>query len=176
MNPLERIEKKDLRDLLSRCWMTHDAMWFFHAVQEVGIDKTNKINKAAVRSMAALESKRLRKALGYGKKPVENFFDLKTLFEESFGVIKADFMKGSVDFPEEGLIRLSWQECFAYEGISRLGVIDRYQCGIFDRIEGWFNGLGVKFEVSPRVDGCMMHTEGKCYRDYRILFEDYEAN
>lgn len=170
MDPLERIGKKELRDLISRCWMTHDAMWFYHSSQEIGIDKTNKINKAAIRSMASLEVQRLRKILGHTDKNLENFADLKNLFEEMFGIIKADFMKGWLDFPSENILRLTWQQCFAYEGINKIGIINQYQCGIFDRIEGWFNGLGLKFEVSPKVDGCMMHTEGKCYRDFKFIF------
>lgn len=171
MSSLERIGKKDLRDLMSKCWMTHDAMWFYHSLQEIGIDKTNRINKAAVRSMATLEVQRLKKILGHEDKKIDNFTDLKILFEEMFEIIKAGFMKGSIDFPSENVLRLTWQQCFAYDGINRMGIIDQYLCGIFDRIEGWFNGLGLKFEVSPKVDGCMMYTEGKCYRDYKIFFD-----
>jgi len=169
-NPLDKISKEKLRDLLTRCWMTHDAMWFFHSLQEVGIDATNRINRAAVRDMAALEAQRLKKALGRADERLNDFSTLKTLFEEMFGVIKADFMKGSMEFTGENVLRLSWHQCFAFEGINRMGIIDHYQCGIFDRIDGWFNGLGLKFEVSPKVDGCMMAKEGKCYRDYSIFF------
>ena len=171
MDPLDRIDKRGLRDLMSRCWMTHDAMWFLHSAREIGIEKTNRINKAAVRSMAALEVKRLKKALGYGDKKLESSSELKKLFEEMFGVIKADFMQGTIDFPGENVMRLAWQQCFAYDGVNKMGVIDQYQCGIFDRIEGWFEGLAIKYEVSPRVEGCMMHKEGKCYRDFKVIWE-----
>lgn len=170
MNSLERIGKEQLRDLLSKCWITHDAMWFFHSFREVGIEKTNKINRAAVRDMAAFEVQRLRKALGYADKKPENFTDLKSLFVEMFDIVKADFMKGSIEFPGENVLRLTWQQCFVYEGISRMGIIDQYQCGIYDRIDSWFNGLGLKYEVSPGTDGCMMHSEGKCYKEYKFIF------
>ena len=39
---------KDLKELLVKCWMTHDAMWFLHTLNDGGIEKANKINKAAI--------------------------------------------------------------------------------------------------------------------------------
>ena len=42
------IDKQELKKLLLKCWMTHDGMWFYHSMQEWGIEKTNKINKAAI--------------------------------------------------------------------------------------------------------------------------------
>lgn len=57
------------------------------------------------------------------------------------------------------------------DGIKALGVIDKYECGIMDRVENWFDSLGIKYEVEPKVIGCMMHTEGQCYRDYTFFFE-----
>ena len=52
---LTQIEKNDLRELLVKGWMTHDAMWLYHCFQECGMEKTNRINKAAVQSMSAIE-------------------------------------------------------------------------------------------------------------------------
>ena len=58
------LETKELKELLIKCWMTHDAMWFYHCFQECGIEKTNRINRAAVKAVAAVESRRLKKAIG----------------------------------------------------------------------------------------------------------------
>jgi hypothetical protein len=108
------LEKNELKELLNKGWMTHDAMWFLNCMKECGIEQTNKINKAAVRDMAAIEIKRHQKALG---------------------------------------------------------VADRYECGISLRIDTWLTTLGIKYEVQPKVTGCMMHTDGKCFRDYKFFFE-----
>jgi len=62
------------------------------------------------------------------------------------------------------------QQCFAHDGIKEIGVIDQYKCAIFDRIEGWFDSLGIKYSVTPQVDGCMMPTNGNCFRDFRLYF------
>lgn len=80
-------------------------------------------------------------------------------------------MKYSIE--SKGMNRISavWRRCFAYEGIKAMGVIDRYECGIMARVESWFDALGVKYEVDPKVTGYMMHTEGRCYREYTFFFE-----
>jgi hypothetical protein len=40
-----------------------------------------------------------------------------------------------------------------------------------DRVESWFDTLGIRYEVEPKVTRCMMHAEGRCYRDYTFFFE-----
>ena len=52
---MKTLKKNELKEILIKNWMTHDAMWFYHCLQECGIERTNKINKAAVRAMAMIE-------------------------------------------------------------------------------------------------------------------------
>ena len=163
------LEKKELKELLIKCWMTHDAMWFYHCLQECGIEKTNRINRAAVKAVAAVEIRRLKKAIGVDK--FETFSEFWEFFQTAMGAFTGDFMKYSFESKEMNRIRSTWHRCFAYEGIKALGVIDQYECGIMDRVEGWFDTLGVRYEVAPKVTGCMMHTEDRCYRDYTFFFE-----
>ena len=59
MNPLDSLTKEKIIDLLNRCWMTHDGMWFFHCLKEFGIEKANEMNKAAIRSLAPIEIARI---------------------------------------------------------------------------------------------------------------------
>jgi hypothetical protein len=54
---MKTLEKDELKEILIKNWMTHDAMWFYHCLQECGINKTNKINKAAVRAMGIIDQK-----------------------------------------------------------------------------------------------------------------------
>ena len=58
--------------------MTHDSMWFSHCTREFGIDKANKLNKAAIKSLAPIEVKRIKTALGIKKQPIETFEELST--------------------------------------------------------------------------------------------------
>ena len=67
---------------------------------------------------------------------------------------------------------MGWEteRCFAHEGVSKLGMIDRYECGIFDRLEGWLESLGIEYKATPEIDGCFMHRRGRCVREYRFAF------
>jgi len=160
-----------LRELLNKNWMTHDAMWFYNCVKECGIEKTNKINRAAVKAMGLIEVKRIKKALNIAR--VENFDDFKRFANGAFSLVKADFMKFSWSFRPGNVIHgeMEPEKCWAYKGIKGLGLIEQYQCGIFDRIDAWFEGLGLSFEASPQFEGCLMHQQGRCYRDYKIFFK-----
>ena len=163
------LRKNELREILIKNWMTHDAMWFYNCLQECGIEKTNKINKAAVRAMGMIEIRRIQKALGIDK--VETFEDFKLLSDATWGIVKGKFMIFSYSYPAKNILRGDFENCFAYEGIKQLGAIEQYQCGIFERIYGWYDGMGIKYSVSPQVEGCMMHTVGKCFREFTFNFD-----
>jgi hypothetical protein len=163
------LDKKELKELLNRGWMTHDAMWFYHCLRECGIEATNKINKAAIRDMSAIEIKRIKKAVGAGR--LNTFDEFKGFFDIAMEIASGKFMRYKYSTPAKNLMHAEWEACFAYEGIKALGVIDRYECGIMLRIDTWLDTLGIKYEVEPKVTGCMMHTDGKCFRDYRFFFD-----
>jgi len=167
---MNRPEEHAVKELIIKNWMTHDAMWFVHSMNEIGIEATNRVNRKAVKSMAIIEIKRLKKLLGVPS--IDTFDDLAEFIVRAFETIRGDFMELSYSFPMHNLIRGEWKQdtCFAYQGIKKIGAIDRYECGIFERIEGWFEGLGIEYDVEPKVTGCMMRTDGKCYRDYRFYF------
>jgi len=95
--PLAPLELKQLKELLNKGWMTHDAMWFYNSVQEIGIEKTNKINRAAVKAMAAVEMKRMKKALGVTE--IKTFDQWVELFEASMYIVSGDFMKYKFIYP-----------------------------------------------------------------------------
>jgi len=165
----DSLSKNELKELMNKNWMTHDAMWFYNCFKELGIEKTNKINKAAVHDMAIIEIKRIQKALGVG--PLDTFEKFKSFFDDAMEIATGKFMKYRYQFPAHNLMQSQWDSCFAYEGMKMLGVSDRYECGIMLRIDTWLHTLGIKFEVDPHVMGCMMHTDGKCLLEYRFFFE-----
>jgi hypothetical protein len=163
------LDKDELKQLLVRSWMTHDAMWFRHCVEACGIEQTNLINAAAVRSMAAIEIRRLRRALAPGK--IRSMGALRELVEAAWQLNRADFMDFALSYPAPNRMRWEVRRCFAFDGATRVGVADRYQCGIFPRVETWFDGLRVKYTVTPAVEGCMMQTDGRCAREYTLTFD-----
>lgn len=159
----DNIDNKEIIDLLNKCWMTHDGMWFFHCLQQFGIEETNKLNKLAIKSLAPIEMGRIRNLLGY-RQNIDNYTELSDFFKKAAELMIPEFMYAAFRFPKENIMEWAFKpgKCFAYKGINRLGVIDNYECGVLYRIRCWLDCLGIKNTFSPEINGCRMHLEGKC--------------
>jgi len=168
MDALKSLEKDEIKELLSKGWITHDAMWFLHALKEIGIEKTNRINRAAVQSMSTIEVERLKKAMGIHNRSLTSFDELVDFLSRAMDLVLARFMRFTISTPEKNIIRWEMEKdaCFAYKGISGMGVIDEYDCGVLYRIETWLRGLNVDYRMSPRVTTCLMHTTGECKGEF----------
>jgi len=102
---------------------------------------------------------------------LDTFDEFKRFFEITMEITTDEFMKYKHGLLANNIMHGEWESCFAYEGVKALGVIDRYEYGIMLRIDTWLDTLGIQYEVEPKVTGCMMHTDGKCFRDYRFFFD-----
>lgn len=169
MNAVDGIDKEELKQLLVRCWMTHDAMWFANALKEVGIETANRLNLGAIRSLAPIEVRRILRALGIDE--VEDPDRLKLFLEGTMQLVGGDFMAFEWNWRPDGSLCVDVERCFAHEGITRLGAIEQYQCGIFERICAWLDALGIDYDIAPAEKRCMMHFEGRCHRDLRFRFD-----
>lgn len=150
----------------------------FHCLSAIGIAKTNEINLAAVRSMSDIEIRRLKTALGLDKDhKVSSFEEFKDCIGKINDLVMASFMKFNAAFPEENVMTAGFEpgECFAYQGISRLGAIDEYRCGIMLRPMRWLEGLGLEFTMEPELGRCIMHTQGQCAYKFSFTFQDKPA-
>lgn len=170
MKSPRQINRQELIELLVKCWMTHDGLWFYHCLQEFGIEKTNKINKAALKSLAPIETGRIKRALGIAKAQLETFEEFKHFFEGACALLMADFMNINVSFPQKNVLHWEFepQKCFAYKGIQNMGVIGEYDCGVIFRIECWIDSLGIKYRVTPPTRKCSMLVDGTCSGDFRF--------
>ncbi|MFA6032837.1 MAG: DUF6125 family protein [Myxococcota bacterium] len=166
------ISKKDVREVLTKGWLTHDAMWFYSCCQELGIEKTNELNKSAIALMATIETKRMIKALGMQGETFDNFEKVRRFLTGAREFVIPEWMDFTWSMDTENIFKWQWNTCFAYEGVKRLGVADKYKCGVMYRIEGWLNALGVKYEMTPVIDGCLMHQRGECKGEFRLFFDN----
>ncbi len=158
------IGKSELKELLLKCWMTHDGMWFYHSFQEFGIEKANRLNKAAIKSLAAIEIERIRKV--FDLCDFTTFADIEILCRNAFGILTDDFMGFDYSFPAENVLHWEMKKCFAHSGMTRLGAIERYECGVIYRVACWFDSLGIKYTLTPEVGRCLMHSSGSCTGDF----------
>ncbi len=168
-NVLDGVSKEDLKKLLLKSWMTHDAMWFANALQRDGIETANALNLGAIRSMAPFEVRRLREILHVGD--IEDQVALRRFLEATMALMADDYMDFQWDWREDGSVQVTARRCFAFEGISKLGAIADYQCGIFERIYAWLDALGVDYDVDHDGKECMMHHSGACQRQLTFRFD-----
>jgi hypothetical protein len=168
---MKSMGKDELKELLIKCWMSHDAMWFYHCVQNLGIEKANELNLASIRSLSEIEVPRMTKALGLKKERIQSFKDIKEVIDGLFSIVKGNFMQSKFSFPSENCMHWEMQRCFAYEGVKRMGMIDQYRCGIIYRVKCWIDVLGLNHSITIPVDFCMMHSIGRCSGDFKFYFD-----
>jgi hypothetical protein len=173
MGVLDKIEKTDLRDLLGKGWLTHDGLWFFHTCRELGIERTNTLNLAAIKSLAPIEVERAKRILGMGREKINDFDRLMEFLLAALELTlpASIFKKCSFLSPSRDVIRWKWEpgQCFAYKGMKQIGAIAGYRCGVMYRIECWLEALGIRYSMDPRIDGCLMHERGACEGEIRVF-------
>ncbi len=167
------MDKEEMMVLLNKCWMSHDGMWFFHCCQEFGIEVANRLNHSAIASLAPLEITRFKKALGYDGVDIKAFDQFQDFFSRAAKLVIPDFMGGRFFFGENNTLTMEMkpQQCFAYKGMQRIGVIAQYECGVHYRIDCWIKALGIDYQKNPNTRHCSMHTEGTCLRRFVLSFD-----
>jgi len=174
-DPLGRLSKHEIRDLLGKGWLTHDGMWFIHAAAELGIERANELNRAAIRSMSGIEVRRLVEALDLDPSGLTTCASVCRLLTSGLTVLLPDsvFNRIRVSAPDPTTIRLEWDdgECFAYKGMKRAGLLDGYECGVVYRIECWLEALGIRHQVVPPVGPCQMRADGVCSSEIHLMFD-----
>ncbi len=170
MRVAKNIQQKEIVDLLNKCWMTHDGMWFFHCLQEFGIEATNKINKSAIKSLSSIEIARMKKTLDCIK-PIEDYDEFETFFDAAANFMIPDFMNVKFAYPEKNIMvwEFNQNQCFAYTGIKKLGVIEQYECGVLYRIKCWLDELRIKHKFIPEIGKCHMHVNGSCSGEIHLF-------
>ena len=167
MDLMKKLDKNEVKELFSKNWLTHDAMWYGSCMQELGPEKANQLNKTAVQLMATIEIKRIVKLMDKPKGvTIKTFRELAEIIGTAFQLVQPGFLTFDFSFPEKNLLRGQFNECFAHDGVKRYGMIEDYECGIVERVKGWLNSLGVKYEMTPDFTGCLMHQNGICEIDF----------
>lgn len=169
MGALDAIGKEDLKDILGKGWMTHDGMWFFHVQNECGMDAANRLNRAAIASLAMFEVPRMLSVLGLEGVKFTKLDQVRAFMEGAMALVMPPFMKFTYSFTPPGTFSYEWEpgQCFAFKGVRRIGKLAEYKCGVMYRIDRWLDALGIKYD-GPGVEECRMHAEGRCKGEYRL--------
>ena len=168
MTLFDKLNKQELKELLLKCWMTHDGAWFYNVYKKYGIEVANRLNKEAIKNLSILEIQRIRKALGMKNIEIETFEQLKEFIDNGFSILKGDFMKFKYTFPRKNHMYWEMDKCFAFEGMKMIGVNKGYECGLIYRVCCWLDTLGIEYELNPDINECLLYTQEKCTGDIHI--------
>jgi hypothetical protein len=154
--------------LLVKSWLSHDARWFNAVAREFGLEAANRLNQAAVREAARNEAQRARRELGLeaprnAQACAQVLEALVALY--SGGAQLLDY-ETAVDDATGVTFRV--HRCFAHDNVTRAGIADRYDCGIFARVAGWLEGLGCEHEIAPAPKGCLKAQGADCVHGVRL--------
>ena len=170
MTLFDQLDKKQLKELIVKCWMTHDGSWFYNCARELGIDVANKLNKAAIKNLSVIEMNRIKKALGQEGLKIKTFEQVKVFVDNAFSVLKGDFMDFKYSFHDNNRIHWEMNRCFAYNGMKMFGFDKIYECGVVYRISCWLDALGIEHTVQPKINFCQLNYKEKCSGDIVLRF------
>ncbi|MBD3253503.1 MAG: hypothetical protein GF383_00340 [Candidatus Lokiarchaeota archaeon] len=163
---IDDLSKEELKNLLVKNWMAHDGAWFLNTYLQFGIDKANKLNKRAIKTLSMFETYNVKKLTKFADKEITTFEELKDYVMDIFSVLKGDFMDFSLSFPEKNRIHWEFRKCFAHESMKKLGVEEQYKCGVIYRVSCWLKESGIKHKIEPKFKKCLKLSHGKCAGDF----------
>jgi hypothetical protein len=151
------------KDLLIKGWMSHDARWFMAVAERFGIGHANRLNQKVARDLGRVEMNRFMKALGLS--PSRNIGEYLNLKKAALSIFGRDLVDYEIKILDHQSYEMRLQRCFAHENIVRAGVKDQYECGIFARLQGWIDAMGLEHELFPPLGKCMkVFGAGCCYK------------
>jgi hypothetical protein len=155
-------------ELLIKSWLSHDARWFNAVAGEFGLEAANRANQDAARAAARVEAIRAARHIGIDRvgdaaQCVRALDALVALFGAPAGLLEYE-----TAIEDARTFSIKVKRCFAHENVARAGIADRYDCGIFARVQGWLEGLGCGHEVAPPLRGCLKAQGLECTHRVRI--------
>jgi hypothetical protein len=60
--------------------------------------------------------------------------------------------------------------------MKKLGLLPEYACGIFERIEGWFDAMGLRYTRTPDLSRCLKFKDKECRISVQFHFEGRRWN
>ncbi|MBI5956585.1 MAG: hypothetical protein HY871_06240 [Chloroflexi bacterium] len=146
--------------------MSHDARWFMAVAQMFGIETANRLNQTAAHEEGKVEAQRIVRALNLPS--IASISDYLLVQEIIIGLLGPDLLDYRVVEVDEAAYQVHVQRCFAHENVSRVGLADQYECGVFARITGWLEALGLQYQMSPSLGKCLKAQGRECLYTFRF--------
>ncbi len=152
--------------LLIKCWMSHDARWYMAAAQAFGIEAANRLNQAAAHAEGMVEAQRIVRALRLP--PPATVDDYLLAQETIISLLGPELLDYELVQTGDDGFEIRVRRCFAHENVSRAGIGDRYECGIFARLTGFLDAFGLRYEMSPPLGKCPKIEGRECAYAFRF--------
>jgi hypothetical protein len=157
---------EQIKDLLLRNWMTHDALWYGEVAKNFGMGAASPMNLRVCRQLGRIEFTRFLKAVGASAP--RDFASYRELFEAGQEIFVPEFITFEFEYREPNTQIFRVGDCFAHKGMEKSGVLSEYECGIFVRIEGWFDAMGLKYSRDQDLSRCLKYKGLECVIAYQF--------
>lgn len=163
---LAALSAEEREALLIKCWMSHDARWYTAVRNAFGVDAANKLNQIAAREQGKAEAMRLIRVLRL--KPVATLNDYVAVHEVFIELLGPDLIDYELVPVGDGAWQFRVQRCFAHENVTRAGIAAVYECGVFARVAGLVDALGLNYEMTPALGNCPKAHGRQCAYTFRL--------
>ncbi len=162
---IRRLAPSARETLLIKCWMSHDARWFMAVAQEYGLLVANRLNQFAAREVGKVEAQRIVRLLSLA--PVKTLGEYLLIQEIIISLLGPDLLDYSVTKIDSAISQMHVRRCFAYDNAVRAGITHQFDCGVFARVTGWLEALGLAYELNPSLGRCLKTQGWECI--YQII-------
>lgn len=156
----KKLDRDELRRTLIVNWMTHDGLWFDEVATKFGMTEASRMNLSVCRRLGAIEASRLMKMTAASTP--RDMTEYRELFEFTADAFVPDFQKVHVEYPSDNTQVFHMMECFAHKALKNAGRLADYECGIFERIEGWFDAMHLRYVRTPDLSRCLKLHGSEC--------------
>jgi hypothetical protein len=163
---MSKLSHEERQALLIKGWMSHDARWFMAVAEAYGPEAACRLNQVAAHGVGKVEALRLVRELGLP--PVAELDDYLVLQEVLIGFLGPELIDYEVVQTDDETYEIQVRRCFAHENVTRAGVADSYECGIFARVTGWMEALGLRYEMTPSLGKCLKVEGRECVYAFKL--------
>jgi hypothetical protein len=138
-----------------------------------GIEAANRLNQMVARELGRVEMKRFMRALNLSpSRNMEEYLDLKKAALSMFG---RDLVDYEIRILDHQSYEMHLTRCFAHDNIVKAGIRDKYECGIFSRLQGWLDAQGLEHELTPPLARCMKVLGKECSYKIKLQFKEFQG-
>lgn len=163
---MSKLSHEQREALLTKCWMAFDSRWFLAVAMAYGPEAACRLNQIVAHEVGKVEAPGIARTLKLP--PIATLDDFLVLQEMFISLLGPKLMDYAIVQTGEDEFQIQVQRCFAHENVTRAGAADLYQCGIFARVTGWPEALGLRYEVTPSPGKCLKVQGRECVYTFKL--------